>query len=117
MHLYLQWRRRQLRQILKLVQENQELITDAILKEHGSFKFRGLAESLPIVAEVEAAIANLDSWASPRVYGHGGGDLLGFMNKYPEVRPTPKGVVLIISPWNYPINLLLIPAISAIAVR
>ncbi|XP_035751546.1 aldehyde dehydrogenase family 3 member B1-like [Egretta garzetta] len=31
------------------------------------------------------------------------------------IRKEPYGVVLIIGPWNYPINLLLVPLIGAIA--
>ena len=29
------------------------------------------------------------------------------------IRQEPKGVVLIISPWNYPVNLSIIPLIAA----
>jgi coniferyl-aldehyde dehydrogenase len=32
-----------------------------------------------------------------------------------ELRPSPLGVVGIISPWNYPVNLALVPLVSAIA--
>ena len=47
------------------------------------------------------AIKNLDSWAADEKVGH---DSL-FGSSY--VRNEPKGVVLIISPWNYPIQLAL----------
>src|SRR6056297_3011639 len=32
-----------------------------------------------------------------------------------EIRSEPKGVVLIISPWNYPVQLALAPLVGAIA--
>ncbi len=32
-----------------------------------------------------------------------------------EIRPEPKGVVLILAPWNYPINLTLAPLVAAVA--
>jgi acyl-CoA reductase-like NAD-dependent aldehyde dehydrogenase len=31
------------------------------------------------------------------------------------IHSEPKGVVLIISPWNYPVNLAIVPLIGAIA--
>lgn len=33
----------------------------------------------------------------------------------PRVKPSPKGVVLIISPFNYPVNLAFAPLVGAIA--
>ena len=41
-------------------------------------------------------------------------DLLTFPNKA-EIRNRAFGVCLIISPWNYPFNLSMIPVIDAIA--
>ena len=40
----------------------------------------------------------------------------GFINRksYGFIFKEPYGVVLIVSPWNYPLNLSLIPAISAL---
>ena len=32
-----------------------------------------------------------------------------------ELRPEPLGVVLIIAPWNYPVQLVLTPLVGAIA--
>jgi acyl-CoA reductase-like NAD-dependent aldehyde dehydrogenase len=32
-----------------------------------------------------------------------------------QIRSDPLGVVLIIGPWNYPINLMLAPLVGAIA--
>jgi aldehyde dehydrogenase (NAD(P)+) len=31
------------------------------------------------------------------------------------IRKEPYGLVLIIAPWNYPVNLILVPLVGAIA--
>ncbi|KAF9960571.1 aldehyde dehydrogenase 3, member A2 [Modicella reniformis] len=55
--------------------------------------------------------ANLDKWAANRSVK------TGIVNKFDNVhiRKDPLGVVLIIGAWNYPLNLLLAPAVGAIA--
>ncbi|MDE2150425.1 MAG: aldehyde dehydrogenase family protein [Gammaproteobacteria bacterium] len=87
------------------------------LREAGAEDFRkppaevDLAEILPVVAEANEARRKLKKWMRPQ-----------------RVRPTramfgtrgwiqyqPKGRCLIISPWNYPVNLTFGPLISAIA--
>ena len=32
-----------------------------------------------------------------------------------KVHPSPMGVVLVLSPWNYPVQLALVPMVDAIA--
>lgn len=70
-----------------------------------------VAESLVTIAEIDHAIAHLRRWARPR------GVSVGW-RLWPgraRVRPMPVGVVGIIAPWNYPVNLALVPLVSAIA--
>lgn len=50
-------------------------------------------------------------WVRPRRVGVG----WKFWPARAEVRPLPVGVVGILSPWNYPVNLALAPLVSAIA--
>jgi aldehyde dehydrogenase (NAD+) len=40
---------------------------------------------------------------------------LSLLGHHSGVLPQPKGVVLIIAPWNFPVNLNLIPLVSAVA--
>jgi len=54
---------------------------------------------------------HLRRWARPR----GVGVPFPFWPASAQVVPTPKGVVGIMAPWNYPVQLLLLPAIDAIA--
>ncbi len=70
-----------------------------------------LTEILPVIAEANDAMRKLGSWMKPKkvfpsrmMFG-----TLGY------TQYEPKGRVLLISPWNYPVNLTLGPLVSAIA--
>jgi len=70
-----------------------------------------LSEIKAVTKEAEHAIANLDNWmAADRVHSP-----LLFTGTRSAVQYEPKGVALIMSPWNYPVNLTLGPLIGAIA--
>ncbi len=70
-----------------------------------------LTEILPIVAEANDAIRKLRGWAKPtRVWPSRTSFGLKAWVQY-----EPKGRCLIVSPWNYPVNLTFCPLISAIA--
>ena len=57
------------------------------------------------------AIRDLDEWMKPRPVEK---DLLNKMNTI-YLQPEPYGTVLIISPWNYPFQLAILPLIGALA--
>src|ERR1035437_6115188 len=62
-------------------------------------------------AEIDFAIENLSCWTSPQTVPS---NLLNLMTKC-SITYEPKGVCLIIAPWNYPFQLLISPLVSAIA--
>ncbi len=71
-------------------------------------------EILPVLEEVNLAIKNVKSWAQMKKVPtplHLG----GMSGAESFIIPEPKGCVLIISPFNYPFQLSLIPLIGAIA--
>ena len=70
-----------------------------------------VSEVLGIKTEASFAIKNLRSWM--RVRRVSSPATVFFTSGW--VRPEPKGSVLILSPWNYPIMLALNPLIAAIA--
>ena len=70
-----------------------------------------ITEILPVVMEANHAIRHLKGWMKPERKR----PTLLMFGTSAEVRNEPKGVCLIISPWNYPINLSFGPLISAIA--
>lgn len=67
------------------------------------------SELLTCLAELRKAKRELKKWMSDKSVSTPM-ELLGSSHK---IRNEPKGVVLIISPWNYPINLCLVPFIAA----
>lgn len=64
-----------------------------------------------VIAEINNAIKNLHAWMKTQKVST---NLLNFPSSS-FVMPQPLGVVLIISPWNYPLQLLFTPLIGAIA--
>ncbi len=70
-----------------------------------------LTEIKAVTKEAEHAMAHLDDWMTPdRVRSP-----LLFTGTRSEIHYEPKGVVLIMAPWNYPVNLTLGPLIGALA--
>lgn len=70
-----------------------------------------LMELYPLSKEIDLTLKNLRHWGSKRRVNT---PIALFGTKH-YVRPEPKGRVLIISPWNFPIMLTLRPVVSAIA--
>ncbi len=70
-----------------------------------------ISEAMTTLAEIDHALAHLRRWMKPRRAAVG----WKFWPASAQVRPEPVGVVGILSPWNYPVNLALVPLVSAIA--
>src|SRR5947209_16987455 len=70
-----------------------------------------LSEIYPVVGEARHAMRHLRRWMTPRRVAAP----LALLGSRSRIVYEPKGVVLIISPWNFPVNLTLGPLVSAIA--
>lgn len=70
-----------------------------------------LSEIFPVLGEARHAMRHLRSWMKPQRVA----TPLTLLGSRSRVVYESKGVVLIISPWNFPINLTLGPLISAMA--
>lgn len=70
-----------------------------------------ISELLPTVSEARHAMRHLRRWMKP----HRVAMPMTLFGSRSRILHQAKGVVLIISPWNFPINLTLGPAVSAIA--
>lgn len=70
-----------------------------------------LTEIFVVLSEIRKARRELRSWAMPKRVNNS----LIFLGTRAESCPEPKGVCLIISPWNYPFQLAIGPLISSIA--
>jgi coniferyl-aldehyde dehydrogenase len=70
-----------------------------------------LGEGLPVFSEIDHMRAHLKRWMRPQRRAAG-------WRLWParaEVRNVPLGVVGVMAPWNYPVNLALVPVATAIA--
>lgn len=70
-----------------------------------------LTEIYPVTSEIKDAKSNLKYWLD----GERVKTPIAMLGSSSRVKYEPKGVVLIISPWNFPINLTFGPLVSAIA--
>ncbi|GAB3338848.1 coniferyl aldehyde dehydrogenase [Marilutibacter aestuarii] len=78
---------------------------------HRSEHENRISEAMVTLSAIDDALAHLRAWSRPRRVGTG----WRFWPARAQVRPVPLGVVGILSPWNYPVNLALMPLVSAIA--
>nr|CAG8500065.1 2207_t:CDS:2 [Entrophospora candida] len=102
----LEHRREQLKQLWVMIDENEEDICDALWRDLHKSKFESsLGELIWVKQESHEAINNLKKWSESEYVKVG---LSHQLNKC-HIRKEPKGS------WNYPINLLLVPLIGAIA--
>ncbi len=69
------------------------------------------AELMPVLDEMRHAIGSLKSWMAPKSIKA----TVTSVGSTARVRYQPRGRVLIIAPWNYPLNLCFGPLVSAIA--
>lgn len=67
-------------------------------------------EIAPLVGELDLAIRHLRGWARTERVST---PLLTPATSF--IRPEPYGCALVIAPWNYPLQLSLVPAVGAIA--
>ena len=78
---------------------------------HRSLDESRIADGMTALNEIDHLIRHLRGWMKPRRVGVG----WRFLPARAQVRPVPLGVVGVIAPWNYPVNLALIPLATAIA--
>ncbi len=70
-----------------------------------------MTDIYPVISEIKHAKSHLSSWMKDQ----GVHTPLALLGSSSYIKYEPKGVVLIISPWNFPFNLTFGPFVSAIA--
>ncbi|MBI5264040.1 MAG: coniferyl aldehyde dehydrogenase [Bradyrhizobium sp.] len=106
-------RQDRLRRLRAVVAENEERFRQAISADfgHRCAIETTVAEILMVFTEIRHATKHLKKWMAPQRVATG----LQFLPARNRLIPQPLGVVGIISPWNYPLQLTLAPAVGAIA--
>ena len=106
------YRRQQLQKLKSAILQHEKDLHDALhadLKKSPEESW--VTETGFVLSEINAALRNLRHWMKPeRVKTN----LLNFPSSS-HITREPMGVVLIIGPWNYPVQLLFTPLVGAIA--
>ncbi|MFD1002442.1 aldehyde dehydrogenase family protein [Ohtaekwangia kribbensis] len=68
-------------------------------------------EIFHVLSEIKLAVSSLETWAQPRKVDAP----ITMLGTRSYIQPEPRGICLIISPWNYPFSLAVGPLVSAIA--
>ena len=108
----LAWRREQLRALRKMLVEREAEILDALVADLGKPRLEAWATDVGfVINEIDHASKHLRRWMRPRRVG------TPIVTKPASARlvPEPVGVVLVIAPWNYPVQLTLAPLVGAVA--
>lgn len=101
-----------LKKFRKAIIENDELISAALKADLNKQPFESyMCETGLLLEEINFHIKRLKKWSKTRRVKSGIGQLPG--KSY--VCPEPYGVVLIMAPWNYPVQLCLLPLVGAIS--
>ena len=95
------------------VADNEARFSQAISADfgHRSQVETSIAEILFVLGEIKHAASHLKRWMAPQRIA----TQLQFFPATNRLIPQPLGVVGIIAPWNYPLQLTLAPAVAAIA--
>lgn len=105
-------RKAKLKNILDWTLSHENEIGEALYKDFKKNPSEtNIGEILGVVGEIKHLIKHLNSWMKPQSVP----TPLNMIGTSAHVRFEPKGICLIISPWNYPFNLSIKPLAQAIA--
>lgn len=108
----LAWRREQLRALRRLLVEHAPEFDLALNEDLGKPPAEArLAETGFLVSEIDHTLRHLKRWLAPRRAA------VPFILRPASAHTVlePLGVILVIAPWNYPLQLALAPVIGALA--
>lgn len=102
----------QLKKLKKVLKANEVLLNEALYKDFKKSAFETYETELSLIYhEISLAIKNINSWSKKKRVGSG-------LSNFPGqsfIIPEPYGKVLVIGAWNYPYQLSILPAVSALA--
>ncbi len=110
--LSLQARLDSISKLESMITVHEKALCEAVFKDLNKSETEAfLTEILPLKQEITYIRKHLKSWMKAKRKPRS----LVTSTMSSKVLPSPKGVVLIVSPWNYPIQLALMPLMSALS--
>jgi aldehyde dehydrogenase (NAD+) len=107
-----EYRRERLLRLRKALLDHETAIYEALYKDLRKSKEEVWASEIGFVlAELNETLGSLKKWMRPQKVKT---NLLNWPSKS-YIHPEPLGLVLIIAPWNYPLQLLFNPLVAALA--
>ncbi len=104
-------RKEKLKRLLNAILSRKQDIRDALYADFQKHPSEvDLTEIMPITSEIKHAIRHVSKWMRP----HRVKTPLSLFGSRSHIHYEPKGVVLVIAPWNFPVNLTFGPLISAV---
>lgn len=107
-----EWRLNQLKKLEQALEEREEALCAALKADLGKAAYESwLSEIGMTLGELRFARKHLKKWAAVKRRP----SAMPLFPASSRVVPQPYGTVLIMSPWNYPVQLTLVPLVSALA--
>lgn len=106
------FRKAMLIRLKKVIKHNENKIFKALYMDLGKSKAEAyMSEIAMVYSEINTALSNIEKWSRPKCVAN---TLTTFPAKN-YIYNEPYGIVLILAPWNYPVNLSFCPLVGAIA--
>ncbi|XP_012876455.1 PREDICTED: aldehyde dehydrogenase family 3 member B1 isoform X3 [Dipodomys ordii] len=107
-----EFRAAQLRGLGRFLQDHKQQLQQALAQDLHKSDFESLVSEIVISqGEVDLALRNLRAWMKDERVSRN----LATQLDSAFIRKEPFGLVLIVAPWNYPVNLTLVPLVGALA--
>jgi aldehyde dehydrogenase (NAD+) len=105
-------RKKRLVEFERFLLKNKNRVNEAVFNDFKKPKTESdISEVYPVLTEIRHTLEHLSDWAKPQKIDAP----LTYFGTRSEVRYEPKGVCLIIAPWNFPFNLSVGPLVSCLA--
>ncbi|MBD2462972.1 aldehyde dehydrogenase [Oscillatoria sp. FACHB-1407] len=101
----------QLKALRQAIQAHKDAILEALKADLHKSVFEAYAAEIGVIRDIDHALKHIRAWVKPKSVP------VGLMQApgRARIQAEPLGSVLIIGPWNYPIQLMISPLVGAIA--
>jgi aldehyde dehydrogenase (NAD+) len=105
-------RKERLKKLENWLTGKQSDLQEAVYRDFQKPPFEVISTELfPVLGEIKHALKHVDEWTAVKKIDAP----VTYLGTRSEIRYEPKGVCLIIGPWNYPFNLCIGPLVSCLA--